>query len=181
MKNLGLRNLMLAAALVAAPAVVANAAVEYSPAEQLTKKVRHELVTLPFLGVFDNLAFRIDDGVVTLMGQVNRPTLKSDAERVVARIEGVRGVVNQVEVLPLSPYDDRIRLAVLRAVYGYPALQRYALGAQPSIRIIVKNGEVTLEGVAANEGDKNIINLRANGVAGVFRVTNNLSVEKRKA
>lgn len=90
-------------------------------------------------------------------------------------------MVNQVEVLPLSPYDDRIRLAVLRAVYGYPALQRYALGAQPSIRIIVKNGEVTLEGVAANEGDKNIINLRANGVAGVFRVTNNLSVEKRKA
>jgi len=179
MKNLGLTKMMLAGALLAAPALMTAA--EYTPAAKLEKQVRHELVMLPYFGVFDNLSFRVDDGMVTLMGQVNRPTLKSDAERVVARIEGVKGVVNQVEVLPLSPFDDRIRIAVLRAVYGFPALQRYALGTQPAVRIIVKNGEVTLEGVVATEADLHLVNIRANGVSGVFKVTNNLRLENRKA
>jgi hyperosmotically inducible protein len=111
------------------------------------------------------------------MGQVSRPTLKSDAERVVKDIEGVERVVNEIEVLPTSPNDDRIRLATYRTIYGHTALNRYALQAVPPIHIIVKNGNVTLEGVVANESDKNIANIQARSVPGVFSVTNNLRVE----
>lgn len=145
----------------------------------IAKEVRHELVTLPWYSVFDNLAFRVDpDGTVTLMGQVVRPTLKDDAERVVKKIPGVTRVINQIEVLPLSPEDDRIRMAEFRAIYGDPALSRYALGAVPPIHIIVKNGHVDLEGVVANQMDKQVAGIRANGVPGVFSVTNNLRVEE---
>lgn len=145
--------------------------------ERLIREVRHELVMLPYYGVFDNLSYRVQGYDVELMGQVTRPTLKSDAENVVKRIEGVERVSNNIEVLPLSPNDDRIRRAVYRAIYGHPALSRYSFQAVPSIHIIVKNGNVTLEGVVANEGDKNIANIRARGVGGVFGVTNNLRVE----
>src|SRR5438270_1622203 len=135
---------------------------------RLAKEVRHQLVMLPYYGVFDDLAFRVEDGRVTLLGQVTRPTLKSDAENVTKRIEGVTQVDNQIEVLPLSPMDDQIRMAEYRAIYGDPSLStRYGYRALPSIHIIVKNGQVTLEGVVANEGDKNLINIRANGVSNV--------------
>jgi hyperosmotically inducible protein len=144
---------------------------------RVEREVRHELVTLPFYGVFDNLAFKVNGGTVTLIGQVSRPTLKTDAERAVERIEGVERVINRIEVLPLSPYDDRIRLATYRAIYGHPALNRYALQAIPPIHIVVKNGNVTLEGVVANEGDKDIADIQARSVSGVFSVTNNLRVE----
>src|SRR6202035_1378889 len=141
-------------------------------------KVRHELLMLPYYGVFDDIAFRVDGGTVTLMGEVTRPTLKSDAENVVKRIEGVTNVVNQIEVLPLSPMDNQIRMAEYRAIYGDPVLStRYGYRALPSIHIIVKNGQVTLVGVVANEADRNLVNIRANGVPGVFSVTNNLQVE----
>jgi hyperosmotically inducible protein len=146
--------------------------------QRLERLVRHELVMLPYYSVFDNLAFKVEGSRVELLGQVSRPTLKSDSERVVKNIEGVEGVTNKIEVLPVSPNDDRIRLAVYRAIYGHTALQRYGLQAVPPIHIIVKNGNVTLEGVAANESDKNIANIQANGVSGVFSVTNNLRVEK---
>jgi osmotically-inducible protein OsmY len=146
--------------------------------ERITREVRHELLMLPYLGVFDNLAYKVDGYNVTLVGQVTRPTLKSDAENVVKRIEGVEHVDNQIEVLPPSPMDDRLRRQLYRAIYGFPALQKYALGVQQPIRIIVKAGKVTLEGVVDNEGDKNIANIRANGVPGVFSVTNNLQVVK---
>ena len=146
--------------------------------KRMEREVRHELVMLPYYGVFDNLVFKIDGSTLTLLGQVRLPTLKSDAERVVANIEGIEHVVNNIEVLPLSPADDGIRLAVYRAIYGNSALNRYALQAVPSIHMVVKNGNVTLEGVVAQIGDKNIANLQANGVAGVFSVTDNLSVEK---
>jgi hyperosmotically inducible protein len=145
------------------------------------REVRHELVMLPYYGVFDNLAYRVDGTTVTLVGQVTRPTLKSDAENVVKDIEGVEKVVNQIEVLPLSGMDDRIRLATYRAVYGTQGLDRYALNAVPPIHIVVSNGKVTLEGVVANEGDKNLAGVKANGVSGVFSVTNNLRVEARDA
>lgn len=157
---------------VAAPAQSPRARV------RLEKEVRHELVMLPYYGVFDNLAFKVEGYKITLLGQVTRPTMKKDAERVVKSIEGVEAVDNQIQVLPLSSFDDRIRVAVYRAIYGHPALNRYALLAVPSIHIIVNNGEVTLEGVAANEGDKNIANIQANGVSGVFAVKNHLSVER---
>lgn len=145
---------------------------------RITKEVRHELVMLPYLGVFDNVAYRVDGGQVTLSGQVTRPTLKSDAEKVVKGIEGVTAVDNQIEVLPLSPLDERLRRSIFRAIYGYAPLARYEMGVLKPIRIIVKNGKVTLEGVVDNEGDKNLAYIRANGVHGAFSVTNNLRVEK---
>jgi len=146
---------------------------------RIIKEVRHELVMLPYYNVFDNLSYRVDGSKVTLMGQVTRPTLKSDAGNVVKRLEGITQVDNQIEVLPLSPNDDQIRFAVYRAIYGNPALStRYGYRAVPSIHIIVKNGNVTLEGVVANAADKNIANIQANGVSGVFSVKNNLVVEK---
>src|SRR5882724_11320876 len=127
---------------------------------RIEREVRHELVMLPFYGVFDNLSFRVNGGTVTLTGQVSRPTLKTDAERVVKGIEGVDRVVNKIEVLPLSSFDDEIRLATYRAIYGHTALNRYALQAVPPIHIVVENGNVTLEGVVADESDKNIAGLQ---------------------
>jgi SH3 domain-containing YSC84-like protein 1 len=147
---------------------------------RLMREVRHELVTLPYYGVFDNLMYKVEGSTVTLMGQVSRPTLKSSAENVVKDIEGVERVINQIEVLPNSPNDDRIRIATYRSIYGQTALNRYALQAVPPIHIVVKNGNVTLEGVVASEGDKNIANLQANAVSGVFSVKNNLRVESEK-
>lgn len=145
---------------------------------RIAREVRHELLMLPYYGVFDDLAFRLDGSAVTLFGAVTRPTLKSDAENVAKRVEGVSKVVNNIEVLPPSPMDDQIRVAEYRAIYGDPTLStRYGYRAIPSIHMIVKNGHVTLEGVVANQGDKDLINVRANSVPNVFSVTNNLRVE----
>jgi len=130
--------------------------------------------------VFDNLQYQVEGDKVTLSGQVTRPTLKSDAEGVVKSIEGVASVTNNIEVLPLSPMDDQLRRSLYRAIYGYDALSRYSIQAVPSIHIIVKNGNVTLEGVVDNEGDKNLANIRANQVPNVFSVKNNLVVEAPK-
>jgi hyperosmotically inducible protein len=146
--------------------------------ERIVKEIRHELLMLPYFGVFDNIAFKVDGSAVTLLGQVVRPSLKSDAENAVKHIEGVDKVDNQIEVLPPSPMDDRIRIRLFRAIYQYPSLQKYALGVQKPIRIIVKNGHVTLEGVVDSEADKNLAGIRANGVPGIFSVTNNLQVVK---
>jgi hyperosmotically inducible periplasmic protein len=146
--------------------------------ERVTKEVRHELLMLPYFGVFDYIAFKVDGPTVTLLGQVVRPTLKSDAENSVKHIEGVEKVDNQIEVLPPSPMDDGIRRRLFRAIYGYPALERYALGVQKPIRIIVKGGHVALEGVVDTDADKNLAGIRANGVSGVFSVANNLQVVK---
>jgi hyperosmotically inducible protein len=148
------------------------------PQTTVEKAVRHELVMLPYYNIFDELSFQVSGGHVTLTGEVTRPTLRSDAENVVKRIAGVHSVTNNIEVLPLSPMDNRIRIATYRSIYGFPALQRYAMGAVPSIHIIVKNGNVILTGVVANETDRNIANIRANGVPGVFSVKNELRVEK---
>ena len=180
-KCMKLRTIFVVCTILAlGSAVLAQQANQASAAatDRITREVRHELLMLPYLGVFDNLAYKVDGYNVTLMGQVTRPTLKSDAENVVKKIEGVEHVDNRIEVLPPSPTDDRLRLQLYRAIYGYPALQKYALGVQQPIRIIVKNGKVTLEGVVDNEADKNIANIQANSVPGVFSVTNNLQVVK---
>ncbi len=170
--------LVLAGMLVSGPA----GAQRTSPKgrERLEREVRHALVMLPYYGVFDNLSFRVDGNYnVTLMGQTVRPTLKSDAEASVKRIEGVERVRNQIEVLPLSPNDDRIRRAVYGALYSANSpLFRYGHQPVPSIHIIVKNGHVALEGVVDNAGERNIANVRANGVPGVFSVVNRLRVGK---
>jgi hyperosmotically inducible protein len=151
-----------------------------SPAslERIAKEVRHELLLLPLYGVFDNLAYQVqNDGTVILQGSVVRPTTKSDAGNAVKRIEGVEKVVNNIDVLPPSPNDDRIRRDVYRSIYGNSVLNQYALRAVPTIHIIVKNGHVTLEGAVARQMDKQIAEVQAKSVPGVFSVTDNLKVD----
>jgi hyperosmotically inducible protein len=179
---------VLVFALISSVAALANPAPQNDPQagvlsqkgiDRIVREVHHELVMLPFYGVFDNFAYKVDpDGTVTLLGQVSRPTLKSDAENAVKRIEGVEKVVNNLEVLPPSPNDDRIRRAVYRAIYGNSVLSQYQLRAVPPIHIIVDRGHVTLEGVVARQMDKQVAGSQANSVSGVFSVTNNLRVEE---
>ena len=154
-----------------------NALANNPSQDRIGREVRHELVMLPYYGVFDNLAYSVNNGVVTLFGQVTRESLRSDAGNAVKGIEGVTRVDNKIEVLPLSSMDDRIRRATYRAVFGEPSLGRYAMQAVPPIHIVVDNGKVTLVGVVATEGDKNMAGLRAKGVPGVFSVDNQLRVE----
>lgn len=150
-----------------------------SPAEmRIAKEVRHEIVMLPYLTVFDYIAFKVDGPDVSLTGAVTNPTVKSDAGNVVKRIEGVQHVDNQIQVLPPSPMDDRLRIRLYRAIYYFAPLQKYALGVIKPIRIIVNNGHATLEGVVDNETDKNLAGVRANSVPGIFSVANNLQVVK---
>jgi hyperosmotically inducible periplasmic protein len=178
-----LRSLIL---LVCSGALVSLSAAQDAPRDQpsaksqerIIKQVRHELLMLPYVTAFDYLAFKVDGSTVTLLGQVTKPVNKSDAANAVKRIEGVEKVDDQIEVLPPAPMDDRLRKQLYRAIYQYPALQKYAPGVQKPIRIIVKGGHVTLEGVVDNEGDKNLAGIRANGVSGTFSVTNNLQVVK---
>lgn len=144
--------------------------------DRIVKEVRHELLMLPYFGVFDYIAFKVDGSTVTLLGQVTRPVLKSDAEGSIKHIEGVEKVDNQIEVLPPSSQDDGLRIRLYRAIYGFASLEKYALGVQKPIRIIVKSGRVSLEGVVDNQSDKDLAGLRANTVSGIFSVANNLQV-----
>jgi len=146
--------------------------------ERIQKEVRHQILLLPYLSVFDNIAYQVNGYDVTLLGQVTRPVVKSDAEHAVKSIEGVEKVTNQIEVLPPSSFDDGLRIQLFRAIYGFPSLQRYALPVVKPIRIIVKSGHVTLEGVVDSEADKNTAGIRANTVPNIFEVKNNLRVAK---
>ena len=146
--------------------------------DSVSREVRHQLVMLPRYSVFDILQYSVNGGHVTLKGAVTDPVLKSDAEGAVKSVEGVEGIDNQIEVLPLSPDDNQIRRAVYRAIYSQPTLQIYAEGAVQPIHIIVKNGHVTLEGTVSNETDKNVATIQAKSVPSVFSVTNNLVVGK---
>ncbi len=142
----------------------------------LENQVRHELIMLPYYNVFDNINFHVNGDQVTLTGQVTWPVLKSQAANVVKMIPGVSKVDNQIEVLPLSPFDNSIRFRVYRAIYWNPVMTQYAMNPIAPIRIIVKNGHVTLEGVVGSKLAKNLAFIKANGVPGVFSVTNNLKV-----
>jgi osmotically-inducible protein OsmY len=146
--------------------------------ERISREVFHELVMLPQLSIFDNLQFKAEGSKVTLMGQVRNAILKDSAEKVVRKIEGVESVDNQIEILPPSPNDDRIRRQVARALFNDDRLFRYSMGSVPPIHIIVKGGHVALEGVVDSQGDKDTATLRANGVPGVFSVENHLQVQK---
>jgi len=146
--------------------------------QRIQKEVLHELTMLPYITVFDNLAFKVEGDKVILLGQVTRPVLKSDAEKAVKSVEGVEAVDNQIEVLPTSINDDRLRRQLFRAIYGFGPLEKYDMGVIKPIRIIVKNGRVTLEGIVDSQADKDSAGIRANGVSGVFSVTNNLRVAK---
>ena len=167
------------AVMIAMLVLVASVALAATPpAEQqrTMDKVRKELVTLPYYGVFDNLEYMVEGGTVTLYGQVLKPITRQDAERRVARIEGVDRVVNNIEVLPVSGFDDSIRARAYRTIFRTGGLYRYAMGANPSIHIIVKNGNVTLEGAVSNQMDGHLAYTAASSVPGVFSVTNNLHV-----
>jgi hyperosmotically inducible protein len=142
----------------------------------LTREAGHELIQVPWLSVFDNLQYSVSGTEITLSGQVWQPVTKDDAQNAVKRIEGVTKVINNIEVLPLSPMDDQIRRAEYRAIYGEPALQRYAMGVLPSIHIIVKGGHVTLVGTVDNQMDKNVAEIRAKSVPNVFSVDDQLQV-----
>ena len=145
--------------------------------DRIAQEVHHELVLLPYYGVFDNLADSVQpNGTVVLSGQVARPSLKSDAENVVKKIEGVDHVENQIEVLPTSPMDDDIRRATYRAIYGNQGLSPYGMRAVPPIHIIVNNGHVTLEGAVGNQMDKQLAETQAKTVPNVFSVTNHLQI-----
>ena len=149
-----------------------------SGVDRIVREVHHELVLLPYYGVFDNLAYKVSpDGTVTLLGQVVRPTLKTDAQNAIKHLEGVERVDNQIEVLPPSPMDDQIRMAIFRAIYGNSDLSPYALRAVPPIHIIVKQGHVTLEGAVAKQMDRQIAEMQAKSVPNVFSVTDNLQVD----
>lgn len=183
-----MRRTLQILALMIALAGIALAQTEAMPrygshmnaSDHVAREVMHELLMLPYYSVFDNLAFKVDGNTVTLLGQVANPTLRSDAEGRVKKIESVDRVINNIEVLPNSPMDDRIRRAEYRAIYGEDALFKYSMGAVPSIHIIVKNGHVTLVGMVDNEGDKNIALIRAKAVPNVFSVDDQLQVASER-
>lgn len=178
MKVLGIAVLI---ALASATAQVASAQSAVRGNDyRFSERIRKELVKLPYYGVFDNLAFDLKGSTVTLYGQVVRATTRKDAERRVARIEGVERVINRIEVLPLSSFDDSIRRRTYRAVFGTAGLHRYALGANPSIHIVVNRGRVTLEGVVSSRMDSQLAYMAANRVPGVFSVTNNLRISSER-
>ena len=175
--DLMIRRVVVPGMIVFAAAVLGTQTSQRAE-DRIPREVRHELVMLPYYDVFDYLTYRVDGPKVSLFGQVTLPTLKSDAEKVVKKVESVETVENQIEVLPLSPNDDRVRRAAYRAIFSKAPLQRYQLSAVPPIHIIVKNGDITLEGVVANDGDKNMAEIAAKGVHGAFSVKNNLRIDK---
>ncbi len=150
----------------------------YTP--YVEREVRHRILMLPYYDVFDAIGFKVEGYNVTLFGKVTRPSLKDDAARALKGIEGLERIDNRIEVLPASFFDDDIRRRTFRAIYGYAPLQRYALPPIKPIRIIVERGHVTLEGVVDTNGDRNLVYMRANGVPGVFSVTNHLAVASAK-
>ena len=173
-----IRNSILALAVTAAIALpVAAGDLARRP---IADRVRKELVTLPFYGVFDNLAYQVDGDTVTLYGQVVRPSTRRSAESRVRKIPGVATVVNRITVLPASPNDDRIRAQAYRRIFGTAGLYRYAMGTNPSLHIVVNRGHVSLEGVVANRMDAQLATMAAKQLPGVFSVTNNLRVESEQ-
>ncbi len=180
LRNLGLGVGVTALALaLSVGAMASEQQISQQGIAGLQKRVRHELNMLPYVNVFDYMTFTVDaNGTVTLNGEVTNPVLKSDAANVVKRVEGVEHVDNKIQVLPVSFFDNGLRVRLFRTIYGYGPLQRYGVGANKSIRIIVDNGHVTLMGIVDNEMDKNLAGIRANGVPGAFSVDNQLKVVK---
>ncbi len=173
-----MKNLTIACIAVLALVVSGWSQVSSREQDRLTKEVRKKLVTLPYYSVFDNLEYSMDGNNVTLLGQTVRPRTKDDAVKAVQRVEGIGTVTNKIEVLPVSPIDDRVRRAVYKAVYRLPGFEKYQIQSVPPIHIIVKNSNVTLVGAVADQGDKERVGLAVNAVHGVLSVTNNLIVDR---
>jgi osmotically-inducible protein OsmY len=182
MKSRMLGKVVMAAALLSAVAFAGSngpGAAAPGSDEAIAGQVRHEIAMYTHYTIFDDINFRVNQGRVELNGEVNQPYKKSDLEKIVAHVPGVESVTNQLEVLPLSPMDDQLRLRVARAIYSYPALSRYRQGVLPTIHIIVDNGHVTLTGVVATDFDKQVAGVRA-ATAGLSfgPINNDLRVEK---
>ena len=169
-------------AMLSSPLSAAQSRSQASPkfTQRVQKQVTHEILMLPYYGVFDVIGFKVEGYDVTLFGHVANASLKSDAEHAIKKIEGIEHINNRIEVLPPSPMDDGLRRQLFRAIYGYAPLQRYGVGSNRPIHIIVDRGHVTLEGVVDSPGDRNLVYIRANGVPGIFSVTNNLQVPSKK-
>ena len=184
-RSLGMVVIVLIAVSLFTPAFLCEASAKSSAQvdARLVKRIRHELATLPYYGVYDWLEFEVRPGnTVVLRGQVVRPTTKSDAEARVKDIDGVKGVINEIEVLPLSPQDDRLRTALYRTLYNWDSpLFRYATQSIPSIHIIVKNGRATLKGIVDSKGDAQLAYMRARSVPGLFDVKSDLIVSSDMA
>ena len=163
------------------PAAKPATAAPKTEESQLSREIRHQLFVLPYYSVFDYLTFTVDVDKVTLSGYVLRPTLKANAEAAVRSLEGVSSVKNLIEVLPKSSTDDDSRRAVYRAIFEDSTLQRYAVSEVPVIHIILRNGEVTLEGAVSNEAEKNLASARAGSVSGISSVKNNISIHPKGA
>jgi hyperosmotically inducible periplasmic protein len=174
-----IQSIAVAAALAVGSAPI-FAGTNTPPAQDLSNQIRHELVMIPYYNVFDDLNYSIDGaGVVTLTGNVLNPVMRTDAERSVKHLPGVTRVVDKINILPPSSMDNHIRAAEYRAIFGYSDLYRYAMGAVPSIHIVVDFGHVTLTGVVDSQADKDTAYIRANSVPGVFSVTNDLRVAEK--
>jgi osmotically-inducible protein OsmY len=182
MKRHFLRMFVPVAVLALAGVAGANTAPTALSADAaIAAKAAHEIRMYSRYSIWDNVNLRVTDGAVELTGQVNQPYKKQDLQRIVQRVPGVASVTNQLEVLPLSPFDDQLRLRVARAIYGDPTLSRYAIQAVPPIHIIVKNGHVSLEGVVNNELERNVASMRASSAGLSFgAVQNNLRIENPK-
>ncbi len=171
---------LLVALVIGAPNASAkpNKNIDTSTASSLSEQVRHKLAMLPWYGVFDTLGYEINGSQVILKGEVigEHAITKNDAAKEVKSIPGVTSVVNEIRVLPASPFDNQIRRAEYRAIFSMPSLSKYSMGVIPQIHIIVDGGHVTLEGTVLNQQDRNVAEISANSVPGVFSVTNNLSV-----
>lgn len=171
------QSIAMGAAMLAASSLNIWAAVPQDDNAMLAEQIRKEIVTLPFYGIFDNVEFELKDGVLELKGEVYRPVMKKMIEKVTQRVAGVDTVVNNLEILPLSNYDDRIRVALANQLYRNQVFTRHSIQAVPPVHIVVKNGNVTLEGVVNSELEKNMAFHVANQIHGVFSVTNNLRTE----
>jgi len=182
MKNGMFNRILMTAALAAGAAAAATGNQLPTSDVELGNRVAREVRMYDRYTVWDNVELRVKDGNVELLGQVSQPFKKTDLGRIVQRVPGVAGVTNQLEVLPLSPFDDRLRLQIARAVYGHSALSRYAYQALPPIHIVVDNGRVTLEGVVNSDLEKQIAGMQASSAGLSFGpVVNNLRVENPKA
>ena len=179
----GRARILVVAALLAGAALAATRDSFPKPAtdDELFKQVRHAVLTYPYYYIWDDIGMSVHDGQVVLTGAVTEPYKKADLGRLIARIPGVAGVTNEIKVLPLSPMDNRLRRQVAHAIFSYPPLSRYAAAPVPSIHIIVDNGHVTLSGVVATDGDKQLATIRARGAGLSFGdIVNHLQVEHPK-
>jgi hyperosmotically inducible protein len=171
---------VLATAILVTAGLAGAATRDQAPSTDaaLERQILHEIRMYPNYSIWDDISFRVRNGQVELFGAVNQPFKKSDVDRIVRSVPGVTSISDQLRVLPLSNFDDRLRIQVARAVYSDPVLNRYALQPVGSIHIIVENGHVTLTGVVNNDMEKNVAGIRANSAGMSFgAVTNNLQVE----